>query len=851
MAKDSYLINMYNKINGISKSSFGAYLSNAEKQYYELEQSLIKVRDLVSSSNWRDSVNTSVDTSFDNINTLLNKCKNYNQDVIYPLSNEADVLMDRLKRYVEKVEHDSIFETITEGEKNDFYDDFFKNTREWINNYSKFRTDLLTYFTPKNGNTNNKAYQEYIINRVYSVIAQYKSYKINGSIYTDIDSGISYKVINGNLVKLQSNSGTIYISRMEQENMMLNKIMSQVKNVVETAYQPNFENYKRMKYGEEVSTASTEELADLCYESINKINTLLGNELIVKAVANISQNSENELFGNYSVLNNKTNNYTITGAYIGNSEVKSVSDSSIEIATASIGTAGAIGSAVSSDAGRGDSLTPLYVDNADSSEDQKNTDNGTRIHFIQNDTSDAILVESDGEFGLIDAANPSSGVFAQSTSNGTTVLNYLRSVGVSHLKFVMASHAHSDHIGGLPDIINSSLVDSTTTLIYKDVKRDSSIYGEIVLGADSNNETTLYNNIGEDWYSFTLLNNVKSAMQSKGGILLETINHNAAYMAALGATYVPSGDKWMDYITFKMGKLVFNIYNLPMYTQSENGKTYIDLNSNSLVTIVTSTTGKRIWLAGDLNARAEYEAYYGDRIGKVDIYKASHHGYLYSNSHALLSRLIPRYAVFPNSQGKAVGDCPPAYSYLKRMGTKTYFAGSSSIVFSIGNTIVPSREQELLSIPTKWYKWVDRDESTKWTYIENGNLSTGLKSIEGKSYYFGIDGIMETGWKEISGSWYFFDTTKGSALGAMKTGWLEDGGKWYYLNSDGKMRTSDWIEDKGEWYYLGSDGAMLVNDWVQDKGVWYYFNGTGAMVKNTTMTIDGKSYTFDSSGACQ
>ena len=96
-----------------------------------------------------------------------------------------------------------------------------------------------------------------------------------------------------------------------------------------------------------------------------------------------------------------------------------------------------------------------------------------RIHFItlngESHDSDAILIESDGKYGLIDSSNPSdvNDKFRDNKANGLSVVRYLTDINVNHLTFILATHAHSDHNGGMPDVAASGLVDSGTVYIYK------------------------------------------------------------------------------------------------------------------------------------------------------------------------------------------------------------------------------------------------------------------------------------------------------------------------------------------------------------------------------------------------
>ena len=90
----------------------------------------------------------------------------------------------------------------------------------------------------------------------------------------------------------------------------------------------------------------------------------------------------------------------------------------------------------------------------------------SRIHFIalngSYSDSDAILIESNGKYGLIDSSNPSktssdpnlafTREYVDTAANGLTVVKYLTDLNVSHLEFVLATHSHSDHVGGMVDI---------------------------------------------------------------------------------------------------------------------------------------------------------------------------------------------------------------------------------------------------------------------------------------------------------------------------------------------------------------------------------------------------------------
>ena len=72
------------------------------------------------------------------------------------------------------------------------------------------------------------------------------------------------------------------------------------------------------------------------------------------------------------------------------------------------------------------------------------------VHFIDVGQADAILVECDGENMMVDGGNG---------SDSSLIYAYLKSHGIKKLKYMVNTHPHEDHVGGLPGALNYATVE--------------------------------------------------------------------------------------------------------------------------------------------------------------------------------------------------------------------------------------------------------------------------------------------------------------------------------------------------------------------------------------------------------
>ena len=226
------------------------------------------------------------------------------------------------------------------------------------------------------------------------------------------------------------------------------------------------------------------------------------------------------------------------------------------------------------------------VQNDQSATSQSST-NQLKVHFLDVGQADSIFVQmANGQNMLVDAGN---------NDDGSTVVNYLRQAGVKQIDYLVGTHPHEDHIGGLDSVIQNFNI------------------GKIYMPKVTTTTKTF-----ED---------VLIAIKAKG----------------------------LKITTAKAGVEIVNNDNLAAVLLAPNSDKYEDLNDYSAVIKITYNKVSFL-LTGDAQEKSEVEMLSNSVISpKADVLKVGHHGSHSSTSPRFFKVVNPKYAVISLGAGNDYG----------------------------------------------------------------------------------------------------------------------------------------------------------------------------------------------------
>ena len=209
-------------------------------------------------------------------------------------------------------------------------------------------------------------------------------------------------------------------------------------------------------------------------------------------------------------------------------------------------------------------------------------DENLKVHFIDVGQGDCEFIElPNDETMLIDAGNQ---------GNGNEIVSYISALGYDKLDYVIATHPHADHIGGMATVLNAFEI------------------GKMYMPKKEHTSQTFEN-------------------------MLDTIE-----------------EKGIALHTAKSGVNIISTDNLSVDLLAPIGNSYSDLNNYSAVCKITYGNDSFLFM-GDAEDIVENELLSGNASLNADVLKVGHHGSSYSSTNAFVKAVSPQYAVISCGAG--------------------------------------------------------------------------------------------------------------------------------------------------------------------------------------------------------
>lgn len=248
------------------------------------------------------------------------------------------------------------------------------------------------------------------------------------------------------------------------------------------------------------------------------------------------------------------------------------------------------------------------------------------VHFLGVGQADSILIIQDDEYMLVDAGNNADSDF---------VVDYLNDQGVDELDYVIGTHPHEDHIGGLDAVIDAFEVE---TVLMPDVEADTVTYSDVI----------------------------------------DSINNKG-----LAITRPEYGDE------YTLGDAKFTIL-------APNSDNYSDVNNYSIVILLEYRDTKTL-LTGDAEVESEEEILAKEIDIDADLLKLGHHGSDSSTSQEFFDAVSPDYVVICYGEDNTYGHPSnetmqklydiPVYEANNWYGTQVAYSDGVGFDFLSGGTV--------------------------------------------------------------------------------------------------------------------------------------------------------------------
>lgn len=224
-----------------------------------------------------------------------------------------------------------------------------------------------------------------------------------------------------------------------------------------------------------------------------------------------------------------------------------------------------------------------------------------QIYFFNVGQADCILVRNNGKNMLIDAGD---------NEDGPLLAEYIRKLGISRIDYLIGTHVHEDHIGGMDNIIKEFDI-GEIYIPYTTNKSKRKFYEEVI-----------------------------SEIKQKG----------------LVVNYKEKGDK------FELGEAKCEIKSIDNSDPTSSS----GINSTSIVIQMEANNNKYLFM-GD----AEDDVETNSKIiwEDIDVLKVGHHGSDTSSTEQFIDKVLPEIAIISvNSNTNSYGH--PSETVIKRLESK-------------------------------------------------------------------------------------------------------------------------------------------------------------------------------------
>ncbi|MDE6780304.1 MAG: MBL fold metallo-hydrolase [Ruminococcus sp.] len=252
------------------------------------------------------------------------------------------------------------------------------------------------------------------------------------------------------------------------------------------------------------------------------------------------------------------------------------------------------------------------------------------VHYIDVGQGDSIYITSGGKGMLIDCGE---------SGDADRVISYLDNMGVSEIDYVVGTHPHSDHMGGMSKIVEHFEI------------------GEMIIPHIDDSDTP-------------------------------TTKYFEKFLKACAA-------KKLSLTEAELGRKI-NLGDAELKIIAPNSEDYSNVNNYSVSFIMHHGKNSFIF-TGDAEKLAEKEMLENNALEDIDVYKVGHHGSDTSSSEDFLNVIKPDYAVISCGEGNSYGHpCDVTIENLSKFTDRIYRTDlCGTVVFeSDGKDLTVKTERE-------------------------------------------------------------------------------------------------------------------------------------------------------------